>query len=68
MASVSRYVAIATYQQSVKDSEEQQKNLEASREQLQAVVETLRRQHGTLAKGLETSKNLFALQKEQQEV
>jgi hypothetical protein len=68
VALVSLYVAVATYQQSIKDSEEQQKNLEASRQQLQTVAQTLNQQQEIQAKNLETSKDLFGLQKEQQTV
>lgn len=59
-------VTLAQFRQAIKDSEEQQKNLEASRQQLQAVVETLKQQQETLTRGLDTSRDLFALQKEQQ--
>lgn len=59
------YVAIVAYQKSVKDSEEQQKSLDASREQLQAVVETAKKQQEVLTQNLKTSKALLALQEDQ---
>lgn len=68
IAVFSLYVAVATYQQSIKDSEEQQKSLESSRAQLEAVVETLEQQHQTLSRNLEASKDLLGIQREQQAV
>lgn len=59
------YVAIAAYQKSIEDSEQQQKNLDASRAQLQAVVDTATKQQEVLSKNLETSKALLAIQEEQ---
>lgn len=59
------YVAIAAYQKSVKDSEEQQKNLDASRKQLQAVVDAAAKQQEILTKNLETSKAQLDLLEEQ---
>mgnify|MGYP000084144976 FL=1 len=56
VAFVSLYVAIAAYQKSVKDSEEQQKSLDASRQQLQAVVDAATQQQEILTRNLETSK------------
>ncbi len=56
VALVSLYVAIVTYQQSVKDSHEQQKNLDASRAQLQAVVDAAAKQQDILNQNLETSR------------
>jgi hypothetical protein len=50
------YVAIAAYQKSIKDGAEQQKSLDVSREQLQAVVETAKKQQEILSQNLETSK------------
>ena len=57
-------VAIVTYQQSVKDSEEQQKSLDESRTQLQAVVETAKAQQQVLTQHLETSKTQLSIQQE----
>ncbi len=68
VALVSLYVSFETQKQAIKDSEEQQKSLESSRQQLQDVAETLKGQQETLNKNLETSKDLFQLQKEQQAV
>jgi hypothetical protein len=56
VAIFSLYVAVAAYQKSVKDSEEQQKSLDASREQLQAVVNAATKQQEILSRNLETSK------------
>lgn len=56
VAIFSLYVAVAAYQKSVKDSEEQQKSLDASREQLQAVVDAATKQQEILSRNLETSK------------
>jgi len=56
VALFSLYVAVAAYQKSVKDSEEQQKSLDASREQLQAVVDAATKQQEILSRNLETSK------------
>ncbi|MEK7791672.1 MAG: hypothetical protein AAB306_00820 [Pseudomonadota bacterium] len=56
VAVFSLYVAVAAYQKSVKDSEEQQKSLDASREQLQAVVDAATKQQEILSRNLETSK------------
>lgn len=50
------YVATAAYQKSVRDSEEQQKSLDASRLQLQAVVDAAAKQQELLSQNLETSK------------
>lgn len=50
------YVAIVAYQKSVKDSIEQQKSLDASRAQLQAVVDAATKQQDILVQNLETSK------------
>jgi hypothetical protein len=50
------YVAIVAYQKSIKDGAEQQKSLDVSREQLQAVVETTKKQQEILSQNLETSK------------
>lgn len=58
----SLWIAIATYQQSVRDSEDQQKNLDASREQLQAVVESLKSQQHLQSQSLDTSRSLLTLQ------
>ncbi len=52
----SLYVAVVAYQKSVKDSEEHRKNLDASRAQLQAVVDAASKQQEILSKNLETSK------------
>ena len=52
----SLYVAIATYQKAIKDSEEQQKSLDASRAQLQAVVDAATKQQELLSQNLQTSK------------
>ncbi|MDR4476432.1 MAG: hypothetical protein R3B11_10570 [Nitrospira sp.] len=68
IAGFSLYVAVAAYQQSIQDSQEQQKSLEASRSQLQAVVDSLSQQSGTLANNLEASRNLLDVQKEQRTV
>jgi hypothetical protein len=62
VALFSLYVAIAAYQESVRDSEEQQKSLDASREQLQAVVESLKSQQHLQSQSLDTSKALLTLQ------
>lgn len=56
IAMFSLYVAVAAYQKSVKDSEEQQKSLDASRAQLQAVVDAATTQQEILKTNLETSK------------
>jgi multidrug efflux pump subunit AcrA (membrane-fusion protein) len=56
IAIFSLYVAVAAYQKSVTDSEEQQKNLDASRSQLQAVVDAATKQQEILSQNLETSK------------
>lgn len=75
IALVSLYVAMVTYQQSVKDSEEQQKSLDASRTQLQAVIDAAAKQQEILSQNLETSKAQQALlgksletSKQQQEI
>lgn len=68
VALVSLYVAFETQKQSIKDSEQQRQSLEASREKLTKVADTLVQQQETLNKNLDTSKDLFALQKEQQSV
>lgn len=60
----SLYVAIATYQKAIKDSEEQQKSLNASREQLQAMVETAKQEQEIFTQHLQTSKAQLALQQE----
>lgn len=52
----SLYIAIATYQQAIRDSEQQQKNLDASRVQLQAVVNAATQQQQILSKNLEISR------------
>jgi hypothetical protein len=57
----SLYIAIATYQKSIQDSEAQQKNLDASRIQLQAVVDSASKQQQILSQNLETSKAQQAL-------
>jgi Na+-transporting methylmalonyl-CoA/oxaloacetate decarboxylase gamma subunit len=59
------YVAIAAYQKSVKDSDEQEKNLDASRTQLQAVVDAAIKQQEVLTKNLEISKAQLGLVEEQ---
>lgn len=56
IALVSLYVAIAAYQKSVRDSQEQQKSLDDSRKQLQAVVDATTKQQEILGKNLESSK------------
>ncbi|MGE3152150.1 MAG: hypothetical protein AB7N95_05970 [Nitrospiraceae bacterium] len=56
VAIVSLYVGIAAYQQAVRDSKEQQENLDASRKQLQAVVDAATKQQEILGYNLETSK------------
>ena len=56
IAIFSLYVAVAAYQKSVTDSEEQQKSLDASRSQLQAVVDAATKQQEILSQNLETSK------------
>ncbi len=61
----SLYVAIAAYQKSIKDSEEQEKNLDASRVQLQAVVDAATQQQEILNRNLETSKAQLALLEQQ---
>lgn len=62
------FIAVAQFRQAIKDGEEQRQSLDSSRKQLEAVVDSLTNQQEVLIKGLETSKSLFALQKEQQEV
>jgi hypothetical protein len=61
-------IAIAAYQKSVKDSEEQQKSLDASRTLLEAVVQTVKDQQDVLTRNLATSKDVLAIQKEQRSV
>jgi hypothetical protein len=61
-------IAIATFQKSIKDSEEQQKSLDASRSLLQAVVQTVKDQQHIFTENLETSKELLSIQKQQQSV
>lgn len=56
VAIFSLIVANAAYQKSIKDSEEQQKSLDASRVQLQAVIDAAAKQQETLRQNLETSK------------
>ncbi len=56
VAIFSLFVAVAAYQKSVEDNEEQQKSLDASREQLQAVVDAATKQQEILSRNLETSK------------
>ncbi len=53
----SLYVSIVTLQETIKDSEEQQKSLDTSRAQLQAVVDAANKQQDILSKNLETSKS-----------
>lgn len=65
IAIFSLYVAVAAYQKSVKDSEEQQKSLDDSRKQLQAVVDAASKQQEILTKNLETSKAQLNLLEEQ---
>lgn len=50
------WIANAAYQKSVSDSVEQQKNLDASRQQLQAVIDIATKQKDILDRNLETSK------------
>lgn len=57
IAIFSLYVAVAAYQQSVKDGKEQQENIDASRRQLQAVVDAATKQQELLKQNLETSKS-----------
>lgn len=58
----SLFVAVSQLQQAIKDGEEQRQSLDASREQLQAVVEITKKQQEVLTQHLETSKALFTLQ------
>jgi hypothetical protein len=67
VAVFSLYIAEAAYQKSVMDSEEQQKSLDASRAQLQAVVDAATKQQEVLSKNLETSKAQLALLEKQWE-
>lgn len=64
----SLFVAVSQLQQATKDGEEQRQSLDASRKQLEAVVQSLTNQQEVLTKNLETSRSVLALQKEQQEV
>lgn len=68
VAIVSLMVTLAQFRQAIKDSEEQQKSLVASRQKLEAVIEVARQQKETLDKSLEVSKKLVGLQEEQQAV
>ena len=60
----SLFVAVSQLQQAAKDGEEQRQSLDASRAQLQAVVETAKQQQEVLTQHLETSKAQLALQQE----
>lgn len=56
MAIASFIVAISQLQQAIKDGEEQRKSLDASRAQLQAVVDAATKQQELLSSNLETSR------------
>lgn len=62
IAIASFFVAVSQLRQAVKDGEEQTKSLVASREQLQAVVESLKSQQHLQSQSLDTSKALLTLQ------
>lgn len=57
-------VAVTQLEQATEDGKEQQKSLDASRAQLQAVVDTAKQQQEVLTQHLETSKAQLALQQE----
>lgn len=75
IAIASLLVAVSQLRQAVEDGKEQKKSLDASREQLQAVVESLKSQQHLQSQSLDTFKALHNLQerlvsttKEQQDV
>lgn len=75
IAIASLLVAVSQLRQAVEDGKEQKKSLDASREQLQAVVESLKNQQHLQSQSLDTFKTLLTLQerlvsttKEQQNV
>ncbi len=68
IAVASFFVAVSQLQQAIADGKQQTQALDVSRTQLQAVVDTVQAQQRIMADNLETSKQLFSLQKEQQVV
>lgn len=62
IAIASLLVAVSQLRQAVEDGKEQKKSLDSSREQLQAVVESLKSQQHLQSQSLDTSKALLTLQ------
>ena len=60
-------VAVTQLEQATEDGKEQRKSLDASRAQLQAVVDTAKQQQEVLTQHLETSKAQLSLQQEVQQ-
>ena len=68
IAVASFFVAVSQLIQAVADGREQAQALDASRKQLQSVVDAVKAQQQIMADNLETSRQLFTLQKDQQVV